>query len=84
MQATQGRSAANSTTASQISPQGPQANLRDGYTVEVVADSGQGIGLNLMIRPGTDLDDCFKAWDLDEQEFIRVNGWLFTFSTVED
>jgi len=54
----------------------------DGYTVEVVADNGRGLGLNLLVRPGTDYDDAFKAWDTDGQEFIRINGWLWTFETV--
>lgn len=54
-----------------------------GYTREVIADAGM-IGLNLLVIPDTDYDDTFKAWDMDEQEFILVNGWLFTFETIAD
>jgi hypothetical protein len=50
----------------------------EGYTQEIIAES-DAVTLYLLIRPDTDLDDTFKAWDTDEQEFIRVNGWLFTF-----
>ena len=37
----------------------------------------------LLVKPGTDFDTRFKAWDRDEQEFIRVNGWLFTIEAAE-
>lgn len=50
----------------------------DGYTEEVEMSNGQGLDLFLLVKPGTDLDDTFSAWDTDCQEFIRVNGWLFT------
>lgn len=53
----------------------------DGYTEEVSAFGG-AYDLSLLIRPGTDLDATFKAWDMDNQEFIRVNGWLFSFTPV--
>lgn len=48
-----------------------------GYTEEVhlVADGGRE--LFLLVKPSTDLDDAFKAWCTDGQEFIRVNGWLW-------
>lgn len=49
-----------------------------GYTQEISATSGH-VDLCLLIKPDTDLDDTFKAWDMCEQEYIRVNGWLFTF-----
>lgn len=52
----------------------------DGYTESVVGTATDGSELHLLIRPGTDLDDSFRAWDCDMQEFIRVNGWLFTFA----
>jgi hypothetical protein len=50
---------------------------RDGYTKEVMLTSDE-YDLFLLIKPDTDLDGRFKAWDTDEQEFIIVNGWLFT------
>lgn len=50
----------------------------DGFTKAVTAEGGDYV-LFLLIRPDTDLDDSFKAWDCDGQEYLRVNGWLFTF-----
>jgi hypothetical protein len=51
-----------------------------GFTREVTAENDH-YTLSLLVKPDTDFDDRFKAWDMDEQEFIRVNGWLFT---IED
>ena len=53
----------------------------DGYTQHVVADSDV-YTLDLLVRPGTDFGERFKAWDTDEQGFIRVNGWLFDVETT--
>ena len=47
-----------------------------GFTREVTAENSQ-FTLDLLVQPGTDFDDTFKAWDLTEQEFILVNGWMF-------
>jgi hypothetical protein len=47
------------------------------FTEEVIA-SGGGYELYLLVKPDTDFDSTFRAWDMDEQEFIQVNGWLFT------
>lgn len=55
----------------------------EGFTREVVATS-QVVDLFLLVKPDTDFDDVFKAWDMDEQEFIRVNGWLFRFDDMEE
>lgn len=54
-----------------------------GFTREVIADNGRCLSLHLLIKPDTDLDSTFTAWCTDEQEFIRVRGWLFTFDDVE-
>ena len=48
-----------------------------GFTEEITLASDEH-ELYLLIKPGTDLDSTFTAWDTDCQEFIRVNGWLFT------
>jgi hypothetical protein len=45
-----------------------------GYTNEVTCDCGTQT-LSLLVKPGEDLDSSFKAWDMDEQEFICVDGW---------
>lgn len=58
----------------------PLEPFLQGFTRAVTADSDM-VTLSLLIKPDTDLDDRFKAWDTEEQEFIMVNGWLFT---VED
>lgn len=52
-----------------------------GFTEEWTADSDE-YTLSLLIKPGQDLDSAFKAWDTDEQEWITVNGWLFSFEPV--
>ncbi len=52
----------------------------EGFTKEVFASS-DGCDLYLLVKPDTDFDDRFKAWDSDNQEWLMVNGWLFTFET---
>lgn len=52
----------------------------EGFTRAVVADS-DAYTLFLLVRPDTDFGERFKAWDTDEQQWLFVNGWLFT---VED
>lgn len=47
-----------------------------GFTRDVMAFSSM-VDLHLLIKPDTDLDSRFKAWDCDEQEWIIVNGWNF-------
>lgn len=46
-----------------------------GYTRHVMIDIG-GSYFAALIRPGTDLDCSFKAFDTDNQEWLRVSGWL--------
>lgn len=53
----------------------------DGFTVEVFATSSE-VDLELMVRPGTDFDGTFEAWDIANQEMLRVNGWLFIIEEV--
>lgn len=48
------------------------------YTRQVYATCST-YDLVIMVRPDADLDGTFTAWDEDEHEFIRVNGWLWTF-----
>lgn len=54
------------------------AAIQQGYTdkVSAFADSFEMV---LPVKPDTDLDGRFRAWDMDEQEFITVNGWMFEF-----
>lgn len=53
-----------------------------GYTKEIIANNDHGLELFLLVQHDADLDDRFKAWDIDCQEFIRVNGWLFSFDEI--
>lgn len=57
------------------------AAILAGYTDEVIATNASR-DLHLFIKPGTDLDSAFRAFDADAQEWVRVNGWLFVFETV--
>ena len=56
--------------------------ILDGYTESIIAESDD-ITLYLLIKPDTYLDSTFKAWDTDNQEYIRVNGWLFTYEDID-
>jgi len=42
----------------------------------VTADSDE-YTLELWVKPDADLDGTFRAWDEDESEWLKVNGWLF-------
>lgn len=53
----------------------------EGYTRELMAYSSAG-DLFILVKPGADLDDTFKAWDSDNQEFVRISGWLWTFEEL--
>ena len=52
-----------------------------GYTEQYLA-SCAGFDLHISVRPDTDLDGRFRAFDHDAQEFIAVNGWLFSFEHI--
>lgn len=55
----------------------------DGYTIEVTATCSEH-ELYLLIKPDTDLTGTFKAWDTDNQEYIRVNGWLYSLDVSQE
>lgn len=50
-----------------------------GYTVEYLAEC-DAHSIPILAKPDADLDGRFRAWDMDEQEFIVINGWLWTFA----
>ena len=50
----------------------------DGYTQEAHAFAGEGLKLYLLVKPNTDFDGHFRAWDMEAHEFITVTGWMFT------
>lgn len=49
-----------------------------GFTKELYASCAT-CDTYVLIKPDTDLDSRFKAWDMDQQEFFYINGWLWTF-----
>lgn len=53
-----------------------------GFTQEYAAECTQH-SLRILVTPETDLDSEFLAWDLDEGEFLKMNGWLWDFERVE-
>ena len=59
---------------------GDNGAILQGYSRSVVAISDRH-ELYLLVKPETDFDCIFKAWDTDAQEFIRISGWLYS---VED
>lgn len=52
-----------------------------GYTKEYFASCDE-CDMPILVRPNTNFDDRFKAWDMDEQEFIHINGWLWIFEPI--
>lgn len=45
-----------------------------GYTIEMHAGYGD-YELFLLLPPETDVGQLFRAWDMDQQEFITIHGW---------
>lgn len=62
---------------------GDNGAILAGYSREVVAENDH-CTLYLLVQPDADFDGTFKAWDMDEQEFIHVNGWLFEVEDGEE
>jgi|HubBroStandDraft_3_1064219.scaffolds.fasta_scaffold116966_3 hypothetical protein len=56
--------------------------IAKGYDV-VVEATGNTMDFLLLVKPEQDYDDRFMAWDLEQGEWIMINGWLFSFSEVE-
>ena len=54
-----------------------------GYTVELWLSNYFG-DLHVMVQPGADLDSTFKAWCLDEGEFLSVSGWTYSIDDIND
>ena len=50
--------------------------MQQGFTYAVFTENG-AYTLELLVKPDADLDGDFIAYDLDCNEFIKVNGWLF-------
>lgn len=58
-------------------PGGELAAMSRGYTRSVYVEADFG-GFAALVRPDVDLDDTFKAFDTDNQEWLMVNGWICT------
>lgn len=54
---------------------------RSGW-VEVMALNG-AYDLHLSVAPDTDLEGEVWAFCHDEQEMIRVNGWMFEWEAID-
>lgn len=54
-----------------------QAAMAKGYTHHVSAESDE-YTLDLLVKPDADMDGSFRAFDLGECEWLKVNGWLFS------
>ena len=53
-----------------------RAAMLSGYTKLILANAAE-YNLTLLVRPSADLDGSFRAFCVDENEYITVNGWLF-------
>lgn len=49
-----------------------------GYTVAMIASSIQG-EFACLVRPDEDLDGVVKVFDTDNQEWVRLTGWNWSF-----
>lgn len=58
-----------------------RAAERAGFTRAVYLEGDYG-GFAALIEPDADLDDRFRAFDTDNQEWVDVSGWLL--SDVEE
>lgn len=54
------------------------AALADGYTREVFATSDDYDHF-LLVKPDVEFDSRFLAYDTDQHEWIKINGWLYSF-----
>lgn len=57
------------------------AAVMQGFTRHVMLTLGDNY-FAALVKPDTDLDSRFLCFDTDNQEWLRVNGWLL--SDVED
>ena len=60
---------------------GDNGAVLEGYTREVMA-SYLDVNLFMLVKPDTDFDSRFRAWDTDAQGYIMVNGWMFEIQDI--
>lgn len=58
-----------------------KAAFAAGYTKEVSADCAAHT-LTLLVNPTHDYDSRLRAFDVDENDYVTVNGWLWTFEDL--
>jgi len=56
--------------------------IAQGYTEPFIADCTE-YNLEIMVRPETDMQDTFKAYDLTCDRFVKLNGWLWDFQEID-
>lgn len=54
-----------------------------GFTDAYLISSGM-LDFEVWVKPNTDFDTKFLAYDWEEQEYLWINGWLFTFDKLEN
>ena len=59
----------------------PRAEEPHRYTEELEAYCPE-CDMLIRVKPGTDLDGTFKAWDVETEEFVTINGWMWKFEEV--
>lgn len=55
--------------------------IAKGYTMQCTLD-GDYYSFEALMNPDHDLDATFTAWDMDAQEFVRPNGWMFSREVI--
>lgn len=51
--------------------------IAKGFTQAFTAECDEYV-LDILVKADTDLDGSFKAYDVDSQEFLKINGWLWS------
>lgn len=64
-----------------MTTQAYQQAFAAGFTKEVLADCTAHT-LTLLVNPDHDFDGRLRAFDIDENDYVTVNGWLWTFEEL--
>ena len=54
----------------------------EGYSLAIYL-SGDGVDLDVYVKPDTDLDCRFRAICAETGEALRIDGWRFSVETFE-
>lgn len=58
------------------------AAVMAGFTRHVLLELGGTASFAALVEPDADMDGCFRCFDTDNQEWLKVNGWHLT--SLED